>query len=354
MASLTQTAIITRKVIRYGIYFIIFLIVGRILFKTGTRAYRYFFPKPPPEATVEFGRLPPLSFPAKQGLPQFTLNLELTEGQFPELPQQAKIYFMPKPAASLLGLEDAQDKVASFGFSTVPEQLSQSIYRFSHKSSPATMQISVVTGAFSISYDLTKDPGLLNLRPPAPEVATEIVKRTLSSAKILPDDLSGPTSHEFLVPHEFLQTDGIPFVTALSRSESNFVRINLFRREYDGFPSLTPNPQRANVWFMVSGAGERDRQIFAGEYHYLPVDEQEFATYPLKSAETAWEELLSGAGFIAALGTNEGGNVTVRRVSLAYYDSGVLTDFFQPIIVFEGDGGFVAYVPAVSPEYYGE
>lgn len=353
-ASLTQTAIVTRKIIRYGIYFVIFLIVGSILLNTGKKVYRRFFPEPPPEATVEFGRLPSIAFPTKKGLPQLTLNLELTEGNFPELSQQAKIYFMPKPAASLLGLEDAQDKAKSFSFSSQPEQVSQAVYRFNHRRAPATMEFNIVTGAFSISYDLTKDPGLLDLRPPAAEVATKTVTSALSNADLLSEDLTGPTSHEYLVPHEFLQTDGTPFVTALSRSDANFVRINLFRRDYDGLPSLTPNPQRANVWFMVSGASERDKQIFAGEYRYFPVDQNEYATYPLKTAEAAWEELIAGGGYIAALGTNEAGNVTVRKVSLAYYDPGVPSDFFQPVLVFEGDGGFTAYIPAVSPEYYGE
>jgi hypothetical protein len=38
---------------------------------------------------------------------------------------------------------------------------------------------------------------------------------------------------------------------------------------------------------------------------------------------------------------------------MAYYDPDVLSQYFQPIVVFEGDGGFVAYVPAVTAEYYG-
>ncbi len=353
-ASLTQTAIITRKIIRFAVYITVFVISARTVFLTGAKIYRHFFPVPPPDATVEFGRLPALNFPIKQGLPSLTLNLELTEGQFPLLPEQAKVYFMPKPAASLLGLEDAQAKAISFGFLPDAQQVTQAIYRFNHKSTPATLEINIVTGVFSMSYDLSKDTSLLELRPPAPEVATEAARSALSSADLLAADLSGPTSHEFLVPHEFLQTEGKPFVSALSQSESNFVRINLFRKDYDGFPSLTPNPQRANVWFIVSGSKERDKDIFAGEYHYFPVDANEFATYPLKTSEVAWEELQGGGGYIASLGTNEDGNITIRRIYLAYYDADEHTDFFQPIVVFEGDGEFSAYVPAVSSEYYGE
>ena len=353
-ASLTQTAIISRKVIRYGIYFMIFLLVIRTVVNTGIKIYRHFFPEPPPDATVSFGKLPPLPFPVSGGLPRPNLALELTEGQFPETPAQAKVFLMPKPAANLLGLEVAQDRVKAVGFQTESQKLSESTYRFNHKNSVAVLDMNIVNGFFSISYDLAKDPELVHQIPPSSEVAVNLARSYLSNAGVLPDDLSGPTSHEYLVPHEFLELDGTPFVPAESQSVANFVRVNLFRKSYDNLPSLTPNPNRGNVWFIISGSGDKDNQMIAGEYHYLPVNEQQFATYPLKNPQEAWDELVAGGGYIASTGVNGAGEVRVRRAYLAYYDSPESSDFFQPIFVFEGDKGFTAYVPAVSSEFYGD
>lgn len=354
MVSLTQTAIITRKVIRYSVYLVIFVLIARTTIKTGIRIYRYFFPAPLPPATVTFGRLPRLPFPEKQGLPELSLSLDITEGDLPVFADQVNVYFMPKPSANLLGLELAQEKATSLGFLEQGEQITQAIYRFNHKTTPAVLEINIVSGAFSISNDLAKDPSLLDEIPPSPDKATSIVRSYLSSGNLLAEELSGPTTYEFLKPDEFLQEDGTPFATALSQSEANFVRINLFRKSYDELPSATPDPQKANVWLMVSGATGRDKQIFAGEYHYFPVDEEQYATYPIKSAQVAWEELQAGGGYIASLGTNPEGIITIRRVYLAYYDAGVPFEFLQPIIVFEGDRDYTAYVPAVAADYYGE
>ncbi|MGB6838799.1 MAG: hypothetical protein WBD86_02330 [Microgenomates group bacterium] len=348
MTSLTQTAIITRKIIRYGFYAVIALIVGKIALSTGISVYRYFFPEPPPPPTVTFGKLPKLAFPEKEIPENLNFTLETPEGGLPTLPEQAKVYFMPKPVQTQLNLELAKDKASNLGFSSEAQQISQTLYRFPHKKSPSILEMNIITGIFSISYDLSKDSSPLERRPSASEIAAAQIRSYLSSANLLPEDLTGPTAHQFLKIEEG------NFSNALSLSEANLIKIYLFRKSFDNLPSLTPEPNQSNVWFMVSGAREREKQIIAAECYYFPIDEDKSSTYPIKLAENAWEELKAGNGYIANLGLNEEGNITIRRVYLAYYDAGVVAEFYQPIVVFEGDNGFAAYVPAVTPEYYGE
>ncbi len=348
MASLTQVSITARKIIRYSIFFVIFLIVARILFGIGSSVYRKFFPAPPPPPTVTFGKLPKLPFPQKDKV-NLTFTLETPEGGLPALPTQSKVYFMPKLAPNLLSLDVAREKASSLGFLPTEQVVSQTIYKFAHKNTPATLEMNIVSGNFSISYDLKADPSPIERKPPAPEVAAATVRSYLSSADLLPEDLTGQTVNEFLK----IETDKL--VGALSLSDSDLVRINFFRKSYDELPSLTPEPNKGNVWFMVSGAHEREKQIIAAEYHYFPVDEAKSSTYPIKTSQVAWDELNAGGAYIASLGGNSDGKaVTIRRIYLAYYDAGVYTEFFQPIVVFEGDNGFVAYTPAVSPDYIGE
>lgn len=348
MASLTQTAIITRKIIRYSLYTVVILVVGRILLGISISAYKKIFPPPPPPPTVAFGKLPKLPFPQKERPENLSFTIETPEGGLPTLPTQTKVYFMPKPIQTQLNLELAKEKAANLGFSTEGQKISETIYKFPHPKLPAILEMNIVTGIFSISYDLATDPTPLDRRPPAPEIAAAQVRSYLSSAKLLPQDLTGP------VTHDFLKIDGGQLSSVISLSEANLIKINLFRKSFDNFPSLTPNPNQANVWFIISGSRERDKQSIAAEYHYFPVDEDKAETYPIKTAQQAFEELQAGGGFIASMGLNENGNIVIRRVYLAYYDPGVPADFFQPIIVFEGDRGFIAYVPAVVPDYYGE
>lgn len=354
MASLTQVAISVRKTIRYGIFFVIFLIVGRIALGAALNLYRKINPPPPPPPTVKFGKLPKLPFPTLEdrgGIPNpaLTFSLETAEGGLPTLSPQASVYFMPKLASNLLSLQVAQDKAAALGFTPVGQEVSETLYKFPHKTEHSELLMNIVTGIFSISFDLKSDSSPLSRRPPAPEVAAAQVRSYLSSADLLPEDLTGETTHEFL------KQEGDSLVPALSLSEASLIKVNFFRKSYDNLSSLTAEPIEANVWFMVSGLPERNKQMIAAEFHYFPVDESQFSTYPLKTSQDAWNELSAGNAYIASTGLNvEGGQVKIRDIYLAYYDPGQPTEFFQPIIVLEGDKGFIAYIPAVTPDYYGE
>lgn len=349
MTSLTQIAINIRKVIRYGIFFLIFLIVGRIFLGIGLGIYRTIFPPAPPPPTVTFGKLPKLPFPQKTALANLTYTLETAEGGLPKLATQAKVFFMPKLSPNLLSLDLAKEKAGSLGFTTDPQKVSETVYRFSNKSSPSTLEFNIVTGIFSISYDLGADSSPLQRRPPVAEIAASQIRSYLSSASSLPEDLTGPTNYGYLKLSEG------KFVSALSLSEANLVKVNLFRKSYDDLDSLTPDPNEANVWFVVSGAMEKEKQIVAGQYHYFSVDEGKYSTYPIKTVQAAWDELGAGKAYLATPGINKDGDkITIRKIYLAYYDAGEPTDFYQPIFVFEGDRGFISYLPAVTSDYYGE
>jgi hypothetical protein len=345
MASLTQTAILTRKIIRFTIYFIIFLIIGRIALGLAITLIQKLFPSPPPAPTVQFGKLPSLSFPIGNNTPPLTYIVQTPEGGLPTLASQAKVYFMPQSHSDLLALDNTKQKAASLGFAGTPKQITPTIYEFTNGLS--TLEMNIVTGTFSIGFNLNADQSPLTQIPPTANIASGVAKNFMSQASLLPDDLSGP------VTEEYLKVQNKQLVTAISQSEGNLIKINFFRRSYDKLISVTPNPNQGNVWFVLSGSNEQSKQIIGAQYYYYPVDVTRFETYPLKTADQAFKDLQANHGFIANLGQNKN-KVIIRRVYLAYYDAGVPEQFYQPVIVFEGDNGFVAYVPAVTSTYYGE
>jgi hypothetical protein len=348
MATLTSTAIVARKTIKYGIFLILFLIIGRIFLDAGIKIYKKVFPTPTPAPTVKFGRLTPIPFPKNGVTANIIYTLETPDGGLPtDIPTQAKVYFMPKTSANLLSLDAAKSKASALGFSANVQQASETVYKFTNRNYPSTLQMNIITSTFSISYDLIADESPINAKPPVAEVATSNFKSFLEDANMLPIDLTGPTTHDFL------KISNGELTSAISLSEANFVKINLFRKDYDNLPSMTGNPNQGNVWAIISGSRNQAQQIIASEYHYHAVDESQFSTYPIKTPTDAFAELQSGGGFIASLGLNKDGDtLKIRRVHLAYFDPDADTEYFQPIYVFEGDNGFLAYLPAVTADYY--
>jgi len=350
MTGLTKIAITARKIIRYTIFFIIFLTVGKVVLDLSIKTYRKAFPSPPPPPTVKFGKLTKIPLPEASGGAQLTYVLETPEGGFPtNIPAQVKVFFMPRANPNLLSLDVAKEKVRALAFTSDPIQQSDTLYKFTNPDFPSAIEINIITGSFSISYDLSIDKTPLDQKPPVPEVAASEFRGQLSNANVLPDDLTGTTTHNFFK----LTNNGL--TPAVSLSESDVVKVNLFRKNYDNLPSLTAKPDEANIWAIIGGSSNREQRIIAAEYHYHPVDETQFSTYPIKTPEEAFGELESGGAYIADLGiNNDGDTLKIRRIYLAYFDPDEVSDFFQPIYVFEGDNGFVGYIPAVIADYYGE
>lgn len=349
MITLTQASITARKSIRYSIYGIIAIVILRGIILSSIALYNKLFPAPPPPPTVAFGKLSKIPFP-ERSKHNINFTLETTDGTLPQFPLTANVYFMPKTSSNLLSLDYATDRASRLGFDESPQQSTESLYKFNHKTAATTLETNIITGTFSLSYDLNADPSPLSVRPPLPELARNSIKTYLTAAGLYPKDLEDGT-----IKSKYLKTQSGGFITALSQSDANLVRIDLFRKNYSELPVVTPTPDEGNVWFMVSGLRERGREVLAGEYYYFPVDESQSSTYPIVSSELAWQSFASGNYYPASLGTTvDGDNIKIRRVYLAYYDAGVYTEFLQPVYVFEGDKDFVGYVPAVTADYYGE
>ena len=347
MTSLTQVAIVSRKIIRYTIYLIIFIIIGKITLDVATRIYRHYFPEPPPPPTVRFGKLPSIPFLDTKVPENLTFELQTPDGKLPKFPTQLTVYLMPKPVSTIKSLDTAKQKAVSLGFNPNGRELVETVYLFRHNTSPASLNLNIVTGIFSISYDLNSKPTVIQNIPPNPDGATTLAKSFLSRAMSLPADISGPVTTEYIKIQEGR------FVTTSSLSDANITKVNLYRKNFNDLPSVTGKFKQANIWFMFSGAREGGDQIIAAEYHYFSLDENKNGTYPIKTSNDAWEELKSGKAYVVNSGTNTG-NIPIRKVYLAYYDAGQYTEYYQPVVIFEGDNNFIAYVPAITSEFYGQ
>lgn len=355
MTGLTQVAITARKTIRYIIYFIVFLTLGRILLSAGISVYLKIFPPGPPPPTVKFGKLTKIPFPANNTTAKLTYALETATGGLPtDISTQAKVYFMPKVNSNLLSLDTAKTKATALGFDDPnPVQESDSLYKFKNLSFPSTMEINIITGSFSISYDLTADRTPISNRPPAAEIAASEFRSVLSGANVLSSDLSGP-----MIPNYLKLTSG-KLANVLALSEADVVKVNLFRKSYDNLPSMTADPNQSNVWAIISGGQTKDQQIMAAQYHYYPVDESQYSTYPIITPQEAFNQLQNGKAYIANMGQyKDGDSLKVRKIYLAYFDPDSAGDFYQPIYVFDSgendpSNSFIGYLPAVSPAYYG-
>lgn len=350
MAGLTQTAYYTRKAIKYSAAGLVIFVVLKFAWGMGLAWWKQQNPPPPPAPEEKFGKLPAIQFPSSQTNPgSLSYHLETIEGIPPNLPTLGRVYFMPEANPGVLALERAKEKAKQLGFESEPQGFDETTYRFQNAANlPATLEIDIISGNFKLFYPYSTDLDLLaNKTLPTDTQAIAEARSFLAKADVLTDDLKEGKGEV-----SYWRLEGGNLVPAVSFSEADFVRVDLFRTDVGDLPILPPNPRQANIYFLFSGAKQTEKRIAEVGFIYNAIDRELSSTYPLKTASQAWQELQAGQGYIANLGRNENGKVTIRKIYLAYFEEGKgsAQKFLQPIFVFEGDGDFLAYAAAVSPE----
>lgn len=350
MASLTETAYYTRRAINWGILAIIAYVILRALWGVFIIIFLAIFPPKLPPPNHAFGKLPPVQFPSPAASPsaQLSFKLETIEGAIPRASESATVYFMPKNAANLLALSKTQEFAGRLAFDTNPIQESKNIYRFNDAEFLLRkLRYDIVSDNFIIRYAFEQDTGLFGERNlPLLDAAQSEAKSILQTYNLYNDDIALGRSAV-----SYLKLSGDKLLETTSLSQADAVRVDFFRRPIGLVKIVTPNPDEGPISFMFSGSQNNKKRIVQFAYTFWPIDYETKATYALKSSAQAWQELQSGGGFIARYPKNGATTATVRNIYIGYYDSYDPQTYLQPIFTFEGDQGFLAYIPAVSQDW---
>ncbi len=349
MATLTETAYYTRRAINWAVLVILAYIVLRFLWSIFFSLWLIIFPPKAPPPNQAFGKLPTLKFPSPVASPSGSLvfRLETIEGSVPKASPSATVYFMPKSPPNFLGIPNTQTFATRLGFDPTPIAESKNVYRFIDPQLPLRqLRYDIVSNNFVLLYSYAQDAALFTSQTiPSPEQATAEGKNLLQTYDLYKDDLAGgPTNTSFL------KLVGNQLVPTTSASQANSVRVDFFRKPIGDMKLLGARPGQSSIFVLFSGAKDEKKKVLQITYAYWPIDFTTTATYALKSSYEAWQELQSGGGYIAQYPA-VGNTITVRSVYLAYYDGPDAQTYLQPIFVFEGDGGFLGYVPAVSSRW---
>ncbi|MBP9716926.1 MAG: hypothetical protein KBD51_03200 [Candidatus Levybacteria bacterium] len=301
-------------------------------------------PTPPPPPTVSFGKLPPIFFPESINK-KFTYSVDTLSGELPSLPDRTKVYEMEKPGPDLLAVQRANEKVSSLGFNNKPEQLSDIQYRWTSPGPPAkSLVLNVNMASFTLYSPFLSDPTVLSGATLGnQEDALSTAKTFLNALGLYPEDIDDEKTEVelFSINNEVLGP-------AESLSRAKLISVSYFQTDKDEvkmvYPGGTNSPMN-----LVIGAGEREPQVVNARFFYQRSTE-ESGTYPIKTAEEAFEELKNGKGRVVNQ-TGDNLEIVIKNVYLGLYSEGKQQEYLMPVIVFEGNNNFMAYVSAVKDEW---
>jgi len=346
--TLTETARVVRKIIKYGAISLIALIILIPTIKASIRYWNKLHPAPPPPPDVAFGKLPAIEFGKNsQVIPNnLQFRLQTIEGTLPNLDNQTKVYFIPTLGSKFFDEEKTRQKARILGFPLEAQKINPTQFIFINPQTKAKLQIDTINNNFEINFPYQEDQSFTNFPAPNQTQALNELKNLLSRAQLWPKDVDETKTQSIFLRYQPAENK---FIAVPSLSEAQLIQVNLFRANKNGLPILPSHPNEANISFIISQNNEVGKKIIKGRYIYYPINYDHWATYPLKSPNIAWEELKTGKAYIANLGNNSNQKpIIIRRIYLAYFDPDTAQNFLQPIFVFEGDNEFLAYLPAID------
>lgn len=350
MTTLTETAYYTRKAFNWGLIALGVLFIFKILFDLTLTTWKKIHPPAPPPPTVSFGKLPVLKFPpVENDVSSLKLNfkLETIDGKTPTASSTGTVFFMPKPAPNLLSLNRAKQFAQKLGFTNEPQAENQILYKWQDKEIPQRiLRVDIVNGNFKLSYDYGSDLTVFTEKDlPNQEKAMNEAVSYLQNLGLFFTSLE---KGENKVSYYQLMGNNLILTTSLANADA--VRIDLGRENLLGLTLLSVKHPQELINLVFSGSKQTKKRLIEFNYIFWKIEEEQSATYPLKTSVQAWEELKNGGGFIVRP-PDDKQNAIIRKIYLAYFYPEEYQSFLQPIFVFEGDGNFLSFVPAVSSSW---
>ena len=348
MFTLSDASKDIKQLLKVGGIFITAIIVIVLILRVIFFIKETFYPTPPPKPEVAFGKLQSQNFPENTVSQNLTYSINTLTGNLPNLDNQLKVYRMRAFQPDLLAVNKFQDKITSIGFERGYTAVSDKVFEWksdtNYQGIEKRIRFNTINNNFTITSFYTTDEDVLKSENlPTVADAIDLANDLLNNMQSMPEDID----LEKIKTNLFSIQNG-SLVTATSLSNSQIIEVNFFQKDINKLPIFYEKPNQSNISILVGGGGYQE-QVVGASFIYQQVSE-ESSSYPLKSVNTAFNELKNGHGYIASyFGTLT--NISITNVFLAYYISSQVQDFLMPVIVFEGNDGFFAYVPAVKDEW---
>ena len=340
MASLTNTAAVTRKILT-----VIGLTIGAsllllVIYNVGLGIYRSFVPEKPPAAFVAFGKLPPIVLNEGYQPPKgVTYRIETVTGELEELPADLKVFSIDLPEVKFGDVARTNSWADSLGFQIPPVANTNGIATFAGKTDSRTLKLGITSQQGIIESDYFNNLDVISKKHGGEAVAQGVADKVV--------DVFGIKVEEYpkdKISYVMYKVDNGKLVEVSGLSATNLIRVNYFRADIDNIPVVYPTSTQAKVWVLASN----DTAV-AASVDITRIQPYRFSTYPLKGVNKALAELRAGKAIYSD--ELESSVFDIREVALGYLDTKAYQPFLQPVYIFRGNNDVDAYVGAVADSY---
>ncbi len=345
MTTLSQVAGITRK----GVFIVggLFglLIVLSLAVELSSAIRNRFFPAPPPPPSGTYGKLPPLTFPQSQDVSDISFSINTISGYLPTFPDRAKVFQFQKPQLTLLSTDNATQLASTLGFTAAPVQKSPTVLDF-QQTDPFAADLSIDTDSFN--FTLTSNFLTTQGNASLSALPTDQAQSTATNFFTAAGDLPSTIDQSKTQVQGFMYDSNNNLIAADKPEDTQVAVVNFLNEDMDQLSTVYPNNNKTNVHATVATVNGSPTVIEAQNWQF-PLMPDQNATYPIKTAQQAFNDLQKGNAYVAQYdGKSTAESIT--NVQLAYYVPNDTYPYLVPVVVFSNDN-FMAYVSAISDSW---
>lgn len=341
MATLTEASILSKRTFRITVITIASVLVIFLVFTLAKKIKENFVLPPPIPATVAFGKLPVPNLTEGVTPPAgIKYSTETVTGDLPRLPTMAKVFVIDQGRLIFGGLEKAKSTVIRVGFSNQPVSVTPTVATFVDPNNEyRRLTIDLISGNFSLESDYLTDEEIASSNPRHPENAQSLAISFMGNFGL--DTEEYPREKAAIIKYK-IENGSLEETPALL--DTNLFGVNFIRSDLDDLPIILSNTDIPKSWALVS-----ENKVVAAIYHPQAIQKHRFATYPLKGIKKAFNDLKNGKA--AYNKPFWGETFSIREVFLGYVETEKFQGFLQPVYLFRGDAGLMAYVPAIDEKW---
>lgn len=300
-----------------------------------------FFPAQKPAPEQAFGALPTISFPQSSQTKPTTYTLDTVTGSLPVFSDRIDVYKITPVQSSLLAAKKASDTLSSAGFKQGPQAVSETIYQYTDIDPPERKILyNIFSSNFQLQSSFFENPDVISATRLGTEAdAKSTAENFLQQVRAYPSDLDPEKTKTTL-----FSINNNTLIPASSLSTAQIIQVEFFQKDKGGIPIVYPKPISPMNLFV--GSTKFNPLVLSGLFFHQEISEEK-SQYPLITAQNAFDTLKNGDAYIVSNSQNAK-TISIKNIYLAYYIGETEQEYAFPVVVFEGDNGFIAYVPAIQ------
>ncbi len=275
-------------------------------------------------------------------------TLDTIEGKPTSATESAEVYFLPTLSTRFGYREKIYLMAKSFGFDTQVTKHKLVGKEATFKDSNQTLTINITSFNFTYKYNFEKDPKIFeNVVTPDKKTSETKATNFLSEVGRYPTELTKGKTNTVLISYS---PNSRQMRVVEQAGAANISEVDFYRPDPGEYPIVSPTYFNSQNYVMMVFY-QSDFKIIRAQVMFHEKSETQVGTYPLKSADLAWEGLRSGQGW-AIQNPQKLKDIVIKKMFLGYLDPEEYQEYLQPVYVFLGEENFVGYVPAVRDDYF--